>query len=56
MKSFVAERLPLTNIDWPSLVPLIGQANRALALCDGILYGDAQGRQLERMHTLLVCS
>ena len=39
MKPFLAERLPLTNIDWPSLVPLIGQANRALALYDGILYG-----------------
>ena len=39
MKPFVAERLPLTSIDWPSLVPLIGQANRALALYDGILYG-----------------
>jgi cell filamentation protein, protein adenylyltransferase len=39
MKPFVAERLPLTGIDWPSLVPLIGQANRALALYDGILYG-----------------
>jgi Fic family protein len=39
MKPFIAERLPLTGIDWPSLVPLIGQANRALALYDGILYG-----------------
>jgi Fic family protein len=39
MKPFVAERLPLTGIDWPALVPLIGQANRALALYDGILYG-----------------
>jgi Fic family protein len=39
MKPFIAERLPLTDIDWPSLVPLIGQANRAIALYDGILYG-----------------
>src|SRR6266481_8979737 len=39
MKPFVAERLPLTNIDWPSLIPLIGQANRALAHYGGILYG-----------------
>lgn len=39
MKPFVAERLPLSSIDWPALVPLIGQANRALALYDGILYG-----------------
>lgn len=39
MRPFLAERLPLNNIDWPSLVPLIGQANRALALYDGILYG-----------------
>jgi Fic family protein len=39
MKPFVAERLPINNIDWPALVPLIGQANRALALYDGILYG-----------------
>jgi len=37
MKPFVAERLPLTDIDWAPLVPLIGQANRALALYDGIL-------------------
>lgn len=39
MKPFVAERLPLSCVDWPSLVPLIGQANRALALYDGILFG-----------------
>lgn len=39
MKPFVAERLPLTCIDWPSLIPLVGQANRVLALYDGILYG-----------------
>jgi Fic family protein len=39
MKPFAVERLPLACIDWPALVPLIGQANRALALYDGILYG-----------------
>lgn len=39
MKPFVAEPLPLADIDWPALVPLIGQANRALAQYDGILYG-----------------
>jgi Fic/DOC family N-terminal len=39
MKPFAAEQLPLTTIDWPSVVPLIGQANRSLALYDGILYG-----------------
>ncbi len=39
MKPFAAERLPLNSINWPDLVPLIGQANRALAQYDGILYG-----------------
>jgi Fic family protein len=39
MKPFVAERLPLNCIDWPALIPLIGQANRTLALYEGILYG-----------------
>jgi Fic family protein len=39
MKPYVAEQLPLSGIDWAALVPLIGQANRALARYDGILHG-----------------
>lgn len=31
--------LPLSNLDWEGLVPLIGQANRAVARFDGILQG-----------------
>jgi len=37
MKPIVAERLPLTDIDWGPIVPLIVKANRGLALDDGIL-------------------
>lgn len=36
---FIPQRLPLDNIQWEPLIPLIGQANRALAHYDGVLYG-----------------
>src|SRR5260370_12063230 len=39
MKSFKPQKLPIENIDWESLIPLIGKANRALAQFDGVLYG-----------------
>ncbi|MDP6824416.1 MAG: Fic/DOC family N-terminal domain-containing protein, partial [Dehalococcoidia bacterium] len=39
MKPFVPEKLPIRDIDWEPLIPLIGRANRSIALYDGILYG-----------------
>ncbi len=39
MKPFVPQRLPIEVIKWEPLIPLIGHANRSLALYDGILYG-----------------
>ncbi len=39
MKPFVPEKLPISDIDWEPLIPLIGRANRSIALYDGILYG-----------------
>jgi Fic family protein len=37
MKPFSPQLLPIPNIDWEGLMPLIGRANRALALYEGIL-------------------
>ena len=39
MKPFIAQPLPITDIDWKPLIPLIGPANRAVAHYDGLLYG-----------------
>ena len=39
MKPFTPEKLPIQDIDWQALIPLIGRANRALAQYDGVLYG-----------------
>jgi Fic family protein len=39
MKPFQPQRLPLNEIIWEPLIPLIGRANRALAHYDGVLYG-----------------
>jgi Fic family protein len=39
MKSFVPQSLPIKEIAWEPLIPLIGAANRALARYDGSLYG-----------------
>lgn len=39
MKPFIPNVLPLSEINWASLVPLIGPANRAVAHYDGLLYG-----------------
>lgn len=39
MKPFVPQTLPLTDVQWEPLIPLIGRANRALAHYGGILYG-----------------
>lgn len=37
MKPFVPQHLPRADLDWVTLVPLIGQANRALARYDGMV-------------------
>jgi Fic family protein len=39
MPPFVPQSLPLSEIAWEPLIPLLGKANRALALYDGMLYG-----------------
>jgi Fic family protein len=39
MKPFAPDKLPLKNVAWEPLIPLIGRANRALAQYDGVLYG-----------------
>jgi Fic family protein len=39
MQPFIPEKLPIQGIEWESLIPLIGRANRALAQYDGVLYG-----------------
>ncbi|MHB1296720.1 MAG: Fic family protein [Anaerolineae bacterium] len=36
---YIPQKLPITDVDWEQLIPLIGQANRALAKYDGVLYG-----------------
>jgi Fic family protein len=38
-KPFVPQMLPHDDVKWEPLIPLIGQANRALAHYDGVLYG-----------------
>ena len=39
MKPYVPQGLPIQEIAWEPLIPLIGPANRSLALYEGILYG-----------------
>ncbi|MBM4169885.1 MAG: Fic family protein [Ignavibacteria bacterium] len=39
MKPFVPEKLPLENIAWEPLIPVIASANRSLAFFDGVLQG-----------------
>lgn len=39
MKPFIPQALPISDIDWEPLIPLISKANRSIALYDGILYG-----------------
>jgi Fic family protein len=41
MKPFEPQQLPIEEIRWDSLIPLIGRANRSLAYFDGVLYGVA---------------
>ncbi len=39
MRPFVPQRLPLADVQWEPLIPLIGRANRALAYYGGVLHG-----------------
>lgn len=39
MEPFIPERLPLQQIAWEPLIPLMGKVNRALARYDGLLQG-----------------
>jgi Fic family protein len=39
MKPFVPLKLPITDVDWERLIPLIASANRSLAFFDGVLQG-----------------
>lgn len=39
MRPFVPEKLPIAEVKWEPLIPLIAQANRSLAHYDGVLYG-----------------
>jgi len=38
MKPFTPQTLPIEDVEWEPLIPLIGPANRALAQYDGVLY------------------
>ena len=39
MQPFIPQTLPMKDIGWESLIPLIGRANRSLAYYDGVLQG-----------------
>ncbi|MBI5235665.1 MAG: Fic family protein [Deltaproteobacteria bacterium] len=39
MKPYVLQKLPLKEVNWELLIPLIGKANRAIAYYDGVLNG-----------------
>lgn len=39
MQAYEPDALPLTQLDWRRLLPLVGQANAALARYDGLLQG-----------------
>jgi Fic family protein len=39
MKPFIPQSLPIQDVKWEPLIPLLGRANRALAYYDGTLYG-----------------
>jgi len=41
MKPFVPRKLPITDIKWEPLIPVIASANRSLAFFDGVLQGVA---------------
>ncbi len=37
MQPFIPHELPIKNLNWEKLVPLIGKANAAIARYDGLL-------------------
>ena len=39
MKPFIPQPLPIQDVKWEPLIPLLGRANRALAYYDGTLHG-----------------
>ena len=39
MEPFIPAKLPLSDVRWEPLIPLIGHANRALAHFEGVLHG-----------------
>lgn len=39
MKPFIPQKLPLADVAWEPLIPLIASANRSLAFFDGVLQG-----------------
>lgn len=39
MRPIIPERLPIPEVEWQSLIPLIVKANRSLAFFDGVLRG-----------------
>ncbi len=39
MEPAIPQRLPIQEVQWEPLIPIIGRANRAIALYDGVLYG-----------------
>ena len=39
MKPFVPQTLPIQDIDWEAMIPMIGRANRSIARYEGVLYG-----------------
>lgn len=41
MKPFIPQTLPLSQVNWEPLIPLIAKANRSLAYYDGVLQGVA---------------
>ncbi len=41
MQPYIPKKLPIADVNWEGLIPLIGMANRSLAYYDGILQGIA---------------
>lgn len=39
MQPFIPQKLPIQDVDWESLIPVIARANRSLAFFDGVLQG-----------------
>jgi len=48
---YIPDTLPLSNLDYRLLLPLVGQANDALARHHGLLLRSRQGKMLEESET-----